>query len=401
MGSFQPLSGFYDDVRAARMADLDARCWAWARSLGYAPVRLPLVEARDLFERGVGNGTDVVDKEMLALEDGDRVLRPEGTAGAMRAWLNAGGRSLGAVRWAYSGPMFRNERPQAGRFRQFQQFGLEAIGASEGLVDVELLVATNDLFVALGVRERLTLRLNTLGTADERAAYRTQLAAFLRERLDDLDELSQVRSVTNPLRVWDSKDAGTQAVMRDAPRLMDALGEASRTAWTALISTLDGLGVAYVVDPGLMRGLDHYNGTVFEWVTDESKAQNAVAAGGRYDGLAAQLGGDPTPAFGLAVGLERVLMLMEATKPDRDGYYVAWMGGSLERTMALRTARWGRLQGRAVTLDDGGRKLGKQIARANELNARFLVVIGEQEREAGMVTVKDLLDGSQTMQRWA
>lgn len=383
MSTFQPLSGFYDDVRAARMADLDQRCWSWARALGYTPVRLPLVEARAMFERGVGNGTDVVDKEMLALEDGDRVLRPEGTAGAMRAWLNAGGRSLGAVRWAYSGPMFRNERPQAGRFRQFQQFGLEAIGAPEGVVD-----------------DRLTLRINTLGTVDERAAYRTQLTAFLRERLDDLDELSQVRSVTNPLRVWDSKDAGTQAVMQDAPRLMDTLGEASRTAWAALTNALDAMGVSYEVDPGLMRGLDYYNGTVFEWVTSEAKAQNAVAAGGRYDGLAAQLGGDLTPAFGLALGLERVLMLMDAPVIEREGCYVAWMGGDDERAFALRTARWGRRQGRMVTLDDGGRKLGKQIARANELNARFLVVVGEQERRAGTVTVKDLANGSQTTERW-
>lgn len=395
MENFASLTGFTDYLASTALQKLENQCWQWSEQMGYTQVRLPFVEARSLFERGVGGGTDVVEKEMFSLQNSENVLRPEGTAQAMRAWLAAGGVRYGPVRWAYCGPMFRNERPQAGRFRQFQQFGCEAILMKEGPGDADLLIGLNDLFVTLGIREKLVLNINTLGTTAERKLYRDALVDWLTPRSSQLDATSQKRLASNPLRIWDSKDSGTRALMTNAPRLLDFLGVESLAQWRAITALLDASGVKYKVDNSLMRGLDYYNGLVFEWVTFEDKAQNAVAAGGRYDGLAETIGGSaPTPAFGFAIGLERVLALQSTDiNTERRGCFLIAMAGC--DSYALQVARSYRLRGDMVVLGDVGSKLTKQVQRADKLGMRYVLIVGEAEQTTGTLTVKDLATGEQ------
>lgn len=394
MDTFNSQTGFTDNLSALNFQQLEDQCWRWSERMGYQQVRLPMVESRFLFERGVGNGTDVVEKEMFSLQNSDNVLRPEGTAQAMRAWLAAGGPRYGQVRWAYCGPMFRNERPQAGRYRQFQQFGCEAILQKEGPGDADILVGMNDLFVQLGVREKVVLKINTLGTKEERATYRNALVAWLEPQASALDLNSQRRLQTNPLRIWDSKDPSTKQLMENAPRLLDFLGEDSLQQWAIVTSLLDAEKIEYQIDNTLMRGLDYYNGLVFEWVTFEDKAQNAVAAGGRYDGLAETLGGQPAPAFGFAIGLERILALQEkSSDPLRVGYYIVAMSGC--EAYGLQVARQFRAGGDIVVFGDSGTKVTKQIQRADKIGMRYVVVIGENERLSKTLSVKDLVTGLQ------
>lgn len=394
MTSYASQSGFIDNLNPISIQSLEDACWNWCRKMGFTQVRLPVVEQRALFERGVGNGTDVVEKEMFTLQGSENVLRPEGTAQAMRAWIAAGGIRYGQARWAYCGPMFRNERPQAGRFKQFQQFGCEMIGLPAGPGDADILVGLSDFFTELGLREKLTLKVNTLGTSAERSAYRAALQDWLKPKLELLDETSRKRFYTNPLRIWDSKEPGTKLLMADAPRLLDFLGDASRTYWDLILSLLDDAGVNYEIDTTLMRGLDYYNGLVFEWVTFENKAQNAVAAGGRYDGLAELLGGVATPAFGFAFGLERVDALRETESSNkRSGYYVVSMPET--EAYALKVSRAYRNRGETVVLGDFNGKLAKQVQRADKLNARFVIILGPSEKETKSVTVKDLDTGLQ------
>jgi histidyl-tRNA synthetase len=396
MGSFASQSGFTDNLNTTALQNLENACWQWSARMGFQQVRLPLIENRSVYERGVGAGTDVVEKEMFALKGTDNVLRPESTAQAMRAWLAAGAVRYGQARWAYCGPMFRNERPQAGRFRQFTQFGCETIMQPEGPGDADMLIGLNDLFLDLGVRDKLVLKINTLGTAEERRAYRDALVAWLEPQAQSLDDDSKKRLQTNPLRIFDSKDVQTQTLMASAPRLREYLGDESAALWQNLLDLLNEANISYQVDDGLMRGLDYYNSLVFEWVTFENKAQNAVAAGGRYDGLSQSLGGPPTPAYGFAIGLERLLVLqVPQGVPERSGYYVAAMPGN--EAYAMLMARAYRQRGCTVVFGEKGQKLTKQVQRADKLSMRYVIIIGDAEREGGFLTVKDLMTGEQSV----
>lgn len=397
--SFKPQSGYPENVNAKQTYAIDSICREWAEKINAVPVLLPMVESKSLFERGVGEGTDVVDKEMLQLiSKEDIVLRPEGTAGAIRAWNNQGGRNIGPQKWFYSGYMFRNERQQAGRYKQFQQFGLELIGFKEGVADAELLVDLDNLFIMLGIREKVSLKLNNIGTKEERELYSKALVEWLIPYKDQLDEQSQLRLSKNPLRILDSKDEKTKEIIKASPKIDSFLGEETKKMWSSIISVLDAMGIAYEVDNSLMRGLDYYNGLVFEWVmNDEDKAQNAVAAGGRYDGLSSAIGGEPVPALGFALGIERVAILQDeiTVPPERKGVYICWMGDVLDYAFLVRKKIMD--ENNIVMIDDGAKNLSKQIKKANEKMYEKVIIIGESEKETATFTLKDLISGEQTL----
>ncbi|MGL5949523.1 MAG: histidine--tRNA ligase, partial [Aeromonas sp.] len=288
---------------------------------GYSEVRMPIVEQTHLFKRAIGEVTDVVEKEMYTFDDrnGDSLsLRPEGTASCVRAGIEHGLLYNQERRMWYMGPMFRHERPQKGRYRQFHQFGVELFGIQGPDIDAELIMLTHRLWRLFGVSEQVTLELNTLGQSHERAAYREALIAFLEMRVDQLDDEARQRMYSNPLRVLDSKNPAVQAALTDAPRLMDHLGAESLAHFAGLKKRLDNAGISYRVNERLVRGLDYYNLTVFEWVTANLGAQGTVCAGGRYDGLVEQLGGQATPAVGFAMGMERLVLLLETLELNRD-----------------------------------------------------------------------------------
>jgi len=397
--SFKPQSGYPENVNAKQTYAIDSICREWAEKINAVPVLLPMVESKSLFERGVGEGTDVVDKEMLQLiSKEDVVLRPEGTAGAIRAWNNQGGRNIGPQKWFYSGYMFRNERQQAGRYKQFQQFGLELIGFKEGVADVELLVDLDNLFIMLGIREKVSLKLNNIGTKEERELYSKALVEWLIPYKDQLDEQSQLRLSKNPLRILDSKDEKTKEIIKESPKIDSFLGEETKKTWSSILSVLDAMGITYEVDNNLMRGLDYYNGLVFEWVmNDEDKAQNAVAAGGRYDGLSSAIGGEPVPALGFALGIERVAILQDeiTVPPERKGVYICWMGDVLDYAFLVRKKIMD--ENNIVMIDDGAKNLSKQIKKANEKMYEKVIIIGESEKETATFTLKDLISGEQTL----
>lgn len=397
--SFKPQSGYPENVNAKQTYAIDSICKEWAGKINAVPVLLPMVESKSLFERGVGEGTDVVDKEMLQLiSKEDVVLRPEGTAGAIRAWNNQGGRNIGPQKWFYSGYMFRNERQQAGRYKQFQQFGLELIGFKEGVADAELLVDLDNLFIMLGIREKVSLKLNNIGTKEERELYSKALVEWLMPYKDQLDEQSQLRLSKNPLRILDSKDEKTRGIIKASPKIDSFLGEETKKAWSSIISILDAMGIAYEIDNSLMRGLDYYNGLVFEWImNDEDKAQNAVAAGGRYDGLSSAIGGETVPALGFALGIERVAILQDEMKvqPERKGVYICWMGDVLDYAFVIRKKIMD--ENNIVMIDDGAKNLSKQIKKANEKMYEKVIIIGESEKETATFTLKDLISGEQKL----
>ena len=397
--SFKPQSGYPENVNAKQTYAINSICREWAEKTNAVPVLLPMVESKSLFERGVGEGTDVVDKEMLQLiSKEDVVLRPEGTAGAIRAWNNQGGRNIGPQKWFYSGYMFRNERQQAGRYKQFQQFGLELIGFKEGVADAELLVDLDNLFIMLGIREKVSLKLNNIGTKEERELYSKALVEWLIPYKDQLDEQSQLRLSKNPLRILDSKDEKTKEIIKESPKIDSFLGEETKKTWSSILSVLDAMGITYEVDNSLMRGLDYYNGLVFEWVmNDEDKAQNAVAAGGRYDGLSSAIGGEPVPALGFALGIERVAILQDeiTVPPERKGVYICWMGDVLDYAFLVRKKIMD--ENNIVMIDDGAKNLSKQIKKANEKMYEKVIIIGESEKETSTFTLKDLISGEQTL----
>ncbi|HEX7044751.1 MAG TPA: histidine--tRNA ligase [Burkholderiales bacterium] len=371
---------------------------AMLRAYGYREIRLPVVERTELFARSIGAHTDIVEKEMYTFEDrnGDRLtLRPEGTAGCVRAGIENGLLHNQMQRWWYAGPMFRHERPQKGRYRQFHQIGVEAFGMSGPEVDAEQILMSARLFGELGV-EGLRLEINSLGTPEARAAYRTRLVEYLRRRFDALDEDSRRRLETNPLRVLDSKNPAMAVVVAEAPSLLDHLDAESRAHFDRLQELLRAAGVAFTVNPRLVRGLDYYTRTVFEWLTDRLGAQSAVCAGGRYDGLVELLGGRPTPAVGFAIGLERLVELLRqgaaAADDDTPQVYVAPAEGSAERALALAEAL--RARGCSVECHFGGSRKS-QLKRADRSGARFVVLLESD----GRVAVKDLRggEGQQTL----
>ncbi|WP_417762133.1 histidine--tRNA ligase [Shewanella sp.] len=373
-------------------------------SFGYSEIRTPIVESTDLFKRSIGEVTDIVEKEMYTFADrnGDSLtLRPEGTASTVRAGNEHGLLYNQEQRLWYIGPMFRHERPQKGRYRQFHQFGVEVYGIASAEIDAEVLMLSASLWEKLGLTDHVTLELNTLGDNHERAAYRDALVAFLEQHKDKLDEDSQRRMHSNPLRVLDSKDAQVQALLSDAPALADYLQEESKAHFARLCELLEAVGIEYKVNPRLVRGLDYYNRTVFEWVTDSLGAQGTVLAGGRYDGLVGQLGGKDTPAVGFAMGLERIVLLLETLGLNEDvaatvDVYVTAMGdqcvpAAMKVAQELRHA----LPTMRVMTHCGGGNFKKQMKRADKSGAAYALIIGENELAANQVVVKTLRDDSE------
>ncbi|MBB5190359.1 histidyl-tRNA synthetase [Silvimonas terrae] len=368
----------------------------WLNAYGYKQIRTPIVESTDLFVRGVGEHTDIVEKEMYSFEDklnGERLtLRPEGTAGTVRACIEHGLLYNQTQRLWYIGQMYRHERPQKGRYRQFHQIGAEAFGFEGPDVDAEQIVMLADLFKRLGLTG-LTLELNTLGEASERAAHRSELIKYLEGFKDQLDEDGQRRLYTNPLRVLDTKNPALQDMANNAPRLLDFLGEKSRAHFETLTALLDAAGVAYVINPRLVRGLDYYNLTVFEWTTTELGTQATVGGGGRYDGLVEQLGGKPCPGVGFGLGIERLLLLLEAqgiVPPAQEPDVYLVHAGDGTGTAAFKLANTLRSDGFAVVLNCGGGSFKSQFKKADASGARFAVVIGDEEVANGTANLKTL-----------
>ncbi|QLE86218.1 histidine--tRNA ligase [Shewanella sp. Scap07] len=368
-------------------------------SYGYSEIRTPIVESTDLFKRSIGEVTDIVEKEMYTFEDrnGDYLtLRPEGTASTVRAGNEHGLLYNQEQRLWYMGPMFRHERPQKGRYRQFHQFGVEIYGIPSADMDAEVLMMSARLWQTLGITDHVTLELNTLGDPQERSVYRDALIAFLEQHQDVLDEDAKRRMYTNPLRVLDTKNAEIQAVLVDAPALDDYLGEETKAHFAHLCELLDAVGIQYKINPRLVRGLDYYNRTVFEWVTDSLGAQGTVLAGGRYDGLVGQLGGKDTPAVGFAMGLERIVLMLETLSLTDDvkgpvDVYVTAMGDAC-KVEAIKIAQSLRdaLPTLKVMSHCGGGNFKKQMKRADKSGAQVALVIGENELANNQVALKYL-----------
>ncbi|WP_196157693.1 histidine--tRNA ligase [Reinekea sp. G2M2-21] len=367
---------------------------------GYREIRLPIVEATELFARGVGEHTDIVEKEMYTFNDRNDdslTLRPEGTAGCVRAALQHGLLHNQIQRLWYHGPMFRYERPQKGRYRQFYQIGVETFGMAGADIDAELILLTHRLFKNLCVSESLTLHLNTLGSSEARARYRKALVDYLEGVKDKLDDDSQRRLYVNPMRILDSKSASTQALLNDAPQFDDYIDEESKLHFEQLCKLLDSAGVAYVVNPRLVRGLDYYTKTVFEWMTDALGAQGTVCGGGRYDGLVPMLGGKPTPASGFAMGIERILLLLQALNvvPETihktiDVFLVA--AGNEAEAVALKLAEQVRSDkpGIRLQMNCGGGSFKNQMKKADKSGASVALILGDEEARSEQVQVKDL-----------
>ncbi|MCP2040450.1 histidyl-tRNA synthetase [Neisseria sp. HSC-16F19] len=371
-----------------------ARC---AQRYGYRQIRTPIVEQTGLFVRSIGEETDVVGKEMYTFADSNDTLslslRPEGTASCLRAVIEHNLLYNGPQKLWYMGPMFRRERPQKGRYRQFHQMGVEALGYDGPDIDAEIIAMCAALWDELGIREHVTLELNCLGNRDERAAHREALVAYLQQHEAILDEDGKRRLHTNPLRVLDTKNPDLQAMADAAPRLIDYLGEDSRAHYQGLKTLLDGLGIAYVENPRLVRGLDYYNLTVFEWVTDKLGAQATVCGGGRYDGLLENLGGKPAPGIGFGMGIERLLLLVRehgCLKADNRADVYAIYQGEGALLPLMQTAAVLRGHGVNVLQHCGVHSLKNQMKKAAASGARFALIIGEDEAAKGEVTLKDL-----------
>ncbi|WP_232340934.1 histidine--tRNA ligase [Bisbaumannia pacifica] len=370
------------------------------RRYGYAEIRTPIVEQTALFARSIGEVTDIVEKEMYTFEDrnGDSLtLRPEGTASCVRAAMEHGLLHNQTQRLWYQGPMFRHERPQKGRYRQFHQVGVETFGFEGPDVDAELILLTARLWQELGLMEHVTLELNSLGSLEARAAYRETLVAYFEEHHALLDEDSRRRLTSNPLRILDSKNPDMAAMLDAAPRLMDHLDAESRDHFAALTAILDDAGIDYVINPRLVRGLDYYSRSVFEWTTTALGSQGTVCAGGRYDGLVEQLGGKPTPAVGFAMGIERLILLLEtlelmpaAARPSLD-LYVLGMGEAASRAaLLLGEELRGALPELRLQVHCGGGSFKSQIKKADKSGARLALLLGEDELAEGRVTLKFL-----------
>ncbi|MEN4715332.1 histidine--tRNA ligase [Pantoea agglomerans] len=373
-------------------------------SYGYSEIRLPLVEQTPLFKRAIGEVTDVVEKEMYTFEDrnGESLtLRPEGTAGCVRAGIEHGLLYNQEQRLWYMGPMFRYERPQKGRYRQFCQIGVEVFGLQGPDIDAELIMLNARWWKALGISEHVRLELNSIGSLEARAHYRDALVAFLEQHKEVLDEDCKRRMYTNPMRVLDTKNPDIQQLLNDAPQLGDYLDDESREHFSGLCALLDDAGISYTVNQRLVRGLDYYNRTVIEWVTDSLGSQGTVCGGGRYDGLVEQLGGRATPAVGFAMGMERLVLLVQAVNPEFeptsnvDVYVIASGQGVQSAAMQLAEKLRDEAPELRLMTNFGGGNFKKQFARADKWGARVALVLGEDEVKAGQVVIKDLRRGEQ------
>lgn len=379
-----------------RLRRVEATAWETARRYGYGEVETPIFEFDEVFKRTLGDTSDVVTKEMYTFEDrgGDGLtLRPENTAGIVRAFISNNLAARLPLRVFYRGPMFRYERPQKGRLRQFHQVGVELLGVADPLADVEVIKLAVDFLTELELGESFKIEINTLGDSESRAGYRGRLLEYFEDSKDCLSADSLARLERNPLRILDSKDPGDRQVVAGAPRLADALNERSRAFFADVLRGLDDLHIEYEVNPRLVRGLDYYCHTTFEFVTHRLGAQGTLLAGGRYDGLVEQMGGQPTPGTGWAAGVERLMMLAESafTEPPRPIAMIA-----------LGPEQFSTASGKADTLRQDhvvvfgfGSSLGKQLKWANKINARWAVIIGSDELARGMATIRDMDAGAQ------
>lgn len=379
---------------------------------GYREIRLPILEFTELFARGIGEGTDVVDKEMYTFRDRNEeslTLRPEGTAGTVRAVLEHGMTGGGQVQklW-YTGPMFRYEKPQKGRYRQFHQIGVEVFNLPGPDIDAELIALTWRLWKRLGLADSVSLQLNSLGSSEARAVYRDALVAYLQERFDQLDEDSQRRLTTNPLRILDSKNATTQALLADAPTLADYLDDESKAHFEGLKARLDAMGITYQINSKLVRGLDYYGRTVFEWVTDKLGAQGTVCAGGRYDGLISQFGGKPTPGVGFAMGVERLVLLLETLdlipselSAPAHAYLLAFGEPAEQAGIALAERLRDEVPGLRLIVNAGGGSFKSQFKKADKSGAAYALILGDDELTGRVIGCKPLRhDGEQQTIAW-
>ncbi|MDY6323113.1 MAG: histidine--tRNA ligase [Succinivibrio sp.] len=375
-------------------------------SFGYSEVRMPVLEHTALFNRAIGEVTDVVEKEMYTFEDrgGEMLsLRPEGTAGCVRCCLEHNLIYNQEQRLWYMGPMYRHERPQKGRLREFHQMGCEVFGLNGPDIDAEIIMMTHEIWKKFGIDQRLVLQLNSLGSAEERAAYRKSLVEFLEAHFDELDEDSKRRTHTNPLRVLDTKDEHTGELLKSAPKLADHFGEQTREHFKKLCALLEAEGIAYEVNPRLVRGLDYYNLTVFEWVSNELGAQGTVCGGGRYDGLVSQLGGNPVPAVGFGLGMERLILLLTSlgivkARPAVDVCVLGSGEGAELAQAKIAMALRRELAGVRIMTYCGGGSFKRQFKRADKVGARAAVILGDQEIKDNSVTIKNLRDESSEQQ---
>src|SRR6056300_238931 len=378
---------------------LEGKVRALVQSYGFQEIRLPIVESTALFSRSIGEVTDIVEKEMYTFDDrnGDSLtLRPEGTAGCVRAAVQHNLIAAPQRLW-YCGPMFRHERPQRGRLRQFQQIGLESFGVTTPDADAELITLTARLWRDLGVSDAVRLELNSIGSLESRERFKEALVGYLRSRYDELDEDSQRRLDSNPLRILDSKNPATQNLLNGAPDLTDFLDEESEADFERLKVLLEAAGVPFKLNPRLVRGLDYYNKTVFEWTTDRLGAQSTICAGGRYDGLVGQLGGRSTPGVGFAMGVERVLLLCDelgvSAQADTPAIFAFGAGdrGEIAIFSVVEALRQ-RLPSQTCQLNIGGGSMKSQLKRANKSGAPLALICGEAEAESGQVTLKFMQD---------
>ena len=378
---------------------------SWLKSYGYRPIRMPVVEPTPLFKRAIGEVTDIVEKEMYSFVDSlngePLTLRPEGTAGCVRAVIQHSLIAQQPQRLYYMGQMFRHERPQKGRYRQFHQVGVEALGFAGPDIDAEMILMGARLWDDLGL-DGIELQINSLGQPEERAKHRAELIAYLEAHADLLDEDAKRRLYTNPLRILDTKNPAMQDLCANAPKLIDFLGEESLAHFEGVQQVLRDAGIPYTINPRLVRGLDYYNLTVFEWVTDKLGAQGTVCAGGRYDGLVGQLGGKAAPACGFAMGVERLIALIRDAggepAPVGPDVYVVHQGSEAFR-LAFRVAEDLRNNGINVLLHCGGGSFKSQMKKADGSGALFAVVIGDDEAAAGEVQLKSLRAEAPAQQR--
>lgn len=414
MSKITAIRGFNDVLPsdAKKWRKLEAILGDVLDGYGFSQIRLPLVEETQLFARGVGEATDIVEKEMFGVIHGGKsdggsasfTLRPEGTAGCVRAVIEHNMLRGDAPKLWYVGPMFRYERPQKGRYRQFHQLGAEVFGNELPDGEVELIAMTYRFWQRLGVSEHVKLQLNTLGEENERSAYKSALVDYLTAHKDELDEDSQRRLMTNPLRILDSKDEKTQAVLENAPKLNEFLGDETCTHFEQVQAYLTALGIDFELNDKLVRGLDYYNKTVFEWVTDKLGSQATVCGGGRYDGLVGVLKGKPKqsePAVGFGMGLERLLLLVEAVNPfilgaDCDVFVVAQPEVYQEALLFAENLRSQRTDLRVKMAN--GSSLKSQFKRADKSGAKYTVVLGQDEINRGVISIKDMATGEQSTQ---
>jgi len=379
---------------ARRWQRVEAAARQVFEAYGYAEIRVPLFERTELFARGIGDETDIVKKEMYTFEDrgGDSLtLRPEATAGVLRAYIEHGFHvEPKPVRLYTLGPMFRYERPQAGRYRQFHQANIEALGETHPALDAEVIALLMDFFEHLGFKERLALHINSIGDAGTRPAYIARLVEYLTPHRAELCPECQVRLERNPLRVLDCKTPGCQPIIEKAPSILDSLSSDATRHFDSVRRCLEAMGISYAVDPRLVRGLDYYVRTTFEVRTTELGAQNAVAGGGRYDGLIAQLGGPPDPGIGFAIGLERVVLLLGEEHRSRalSAFLIPLGEAPLLRLMPI--ARALRQAGVSTELAFGDRKLQRELDRANRVGVRYAVIVGDSELEQGQAIIRDM-----------